>query len=157
MLPPMRTWLAGALEYLPRWIEFQLRQHEQPGCALAIAYRGRIVLEEAFGAADVARGVRLTPRHRFRVASHSKSFTAAAIMKLQDARRLRLEDAAGRYVSGLHPALARVTLAQLLSHSAGVVRDGADSGQFLLQPWLCIAWAGDPKHYRTQLVRVDNA
>src|SRR5690606_15385667 len=31
---------------------------------------------------------------------------------------------------GLHPAVARATLAQLLSHSAGIIRDGHDSGQW---------------------------
>jgi CubicO group peptidase (beta-lactamase class C family) len=36
----------------------------------------------------------------------------------------------GRYVDGLHPALARASLEQLLSHASGVVRDGPDSGQF---------------------------
>lgn len=124
-------WLQPALDYIPRWIEFQMRQHEQPGCVLAVGHRGRIVLEAAFGQADLAQGTRLTPRHRFRVASHSKSFTAAALMKLAERRKLRLADPVGRYVEGLHPAVARATIAQVLSHSAGLVRDGADAGQFL--------------------------
>ena len=46
----------------------------------------------------------LSPRHRFRVASHSKSFTAAGILKLREQGRLGLDDPAGRYVKGLHPA-----------------------------------------------------
>ncbi len=98
---------------------------------MAVALRGRIVLEEAFGVADVITGERLTPRHRFRVASHSKSFTAAGIMKLHEQGRLRLDDSAGGFVAGLHPAIASVTIAQLLSHSGGLVRDGADAGQFM--------------------------
>jgi len=124
-------WLNAALDYLPRWLELQMRWHEQAGCAIAIAHKGRIVLEEAFGYADLARRERLTPQHRFRVASHSKSFTAAGIMKLRERERLKLDDCAGRYVKGLHPAVAQARVGQLLSHSAGIVRDGADSGQFL--------------------------
>jgi len=124
-------WLKPALDYLPRWIEFQMRQHAQPGCVLAVGHKGRIVLEAAFGHADLAKGTRLTPRHRFRVASHSKSFTAAAVMKLQEQKKLRLADPVGRYVEGLHPTVARATIAQLLSHSAGIVRDGTDAGQFV--------------------------
>jgi CubicO group peptidase (beta-lactamase class C family) len=129
----MPSYLNAALEYLPRWIELQMRVHEQPGCAVALAHRGRVVWEEAFGVADLGRGTPLTPRHRFRAASHSKSFTAAALMKLREQERLRLEDPVGRYVDGLHPAVARVTLVQLLSHSAGIVRDGSDAGQFVDQ------------------------
>lgn len=126
----MPAWLAPALDYLPRWLEFQMRTTEVPGCALAVAHKGKVVLERAFGVADLARGSELTPRHRFRVASHSKSFTTTAIMKLRDQDRLRLDDRAGQYVSGLHPAIARATIAQLLSHSAGIVRDGSDAGQW---------------------------
>jgi CubicO group peptidase (beta-lactamase class C family) len=126
----MDRWLKAALDYIPRWIDFQMRQSEQPGCAIAIAHRGRLVLEQAFGHADLSRKVTLTPRHCFRVASHSKSFTAAGILKLREQGRLRLDDGAGQHVAGLHRGVARVTLAQLLSHSAGIIRDGTDAGQW---------------------------
>ncbi len=124
----MPPWLAPALDYIPRWLGFQMRALERPGCAVAIAHDGKVVLDRAFGHADLIAGIPLTPRHRFRVASHSKSFTAAAIMKLRERGRLKLDDAAGEYVEGLHPDIARVTIAQLLSHSAGLFRDGTDSG-----------------------------
>ena len=121
------AWLEPALDYIQDWLGFQMRQSEQPGCALAIAHQGRIVLDIALGHADALRGERLTPKHRFRVASHSKSFTAAAIFKLREQGKLRLDDPAGKYVKGLHPAIAQATIAQLLSHTAGIVRDGEDA------------------------------
>ncbi len=120
-------WLGPALEYIPQWLGYQMRVSEQPGCTIAIAWRGKIVLEAAFGHADLAGGEALTPRHRFRVASHSKAFTASAIMKLREQGRLKLDDAAGTYVKGLHPEIASATIGQLLSHTAGVFRDGLDA------------------------------
>ena len=126
----MEKWLRAALDYVPRWIEFQMRLTEQPGCAIAIARRGKIVLEQAFGHADLPARVKLTPAHRFRVASHSKTFTAAGILKLREKGWLRLDDPIGTHVSDLHPKVAEATLAQLLSHSAGLVRDGTDAGQW---------------------------
>jgi CubicO group peptidase (beta-lactamase class C family) len=133
----MDAWLAAAVEVIPPWvevippwIEFQMRQTRQVGCVLAVAHHGEIVLERAFGLADLGTGEAMTPRHRFRVASHSKSFTAAGIMRLREQGRLGLDDAVGRYVAGLHPDAAAATIGQLLSHSAGLTRDGADSGQF---------------------------
>ena len=126
----MEKWLGVALDYIPRWIEHQMRLSELPGCVVAVADRGQVVLEQAWGHADLAGGVALTPRHRFRVPSHSKSFTGAGIMKLREAGKLKLDDPAGQYVSGLHPQVAAATIAQLLSHSAGVIRDGRDSGQW---------------------------
>jgi CubicO group peptidase (beta-lactamase class C family) len=127
----MDRWLGAALDYIPRWLEYQMRTSELPGCAVAVVHRGQVVLDEAFGHADLGRGIPLTPRHRFRVASHSKSFTAAGIMKLRERGEMKLDDRAGQYVRGLHPEVAKTTIAQLLSHSAGLVRDGADSSQWL--------------------------
>jgi len=45
--------------------------------------------------------------------------------------KLKLDDTAGQFVADLHPAVAKATVAQLLSHSAGLIRDGDDAGQFL--------------------------
>jgi D-alanyl-D-alanine carboxypeptidase len=126
----MEKWLAAALDYVPRWLEHQMLATEQPGCAIAVAHKGKVVLERAFGHANLAQGERLTPRHRFRVASHSKTFTAAGIMKLREAGRVGLDDAIGRHVSGLQRDVASTTVEQLLSHTAGLIRDGADSGQW---------------------------
>src|ERR1700677_3098890 len=126
----MEPWLQSATGYIRDWIEFQLAASEQPGCIVAISHRGKIVAEYAFGRANLATGEKLTPRHRFRIASHSKSFTSAGIMKLRERRQLRLDDPVGQYVKGLHPQVAETTIAQVLSHSAGLTRDGADAGQF---------------------------
>ena len=52
--------LTAALDYIPQWIEFQMRESEQPGCVIAVAHKGRIVLEEAFGHADLMKGTPLT-------------------------------------------------------------------------------------------------
>src|SRR3979490_523982 len=126
----MEAWQQPAIDYIRSWLEFQLQASQRPGCVIAIAHRGKVVAEHAFGHADLATGEKLTPRHRFRIASHTKSFTAAGIMKLREQRKLRLDDPVGQYVKGLHPRIAETTIAQILSHSAGVVRDGTAAGQF---------------------------
>ena len=126
----MDAWLHYAAEYICDWLEFQLRASQQPGLIVAIAHRGEILIERAYGTADLDTNERLTPRHRFRIASHSKSFTAAGLLKLRERRKLRLDDPVGHYVTGLHPKVAETTIAQLLCHSAGLTRDGVDSGQF---------------------------
>ena len=37
---PMERWLASALDYIPHWLDFQMRASQQPGCLVAIAHRG---------------------------------------------------------------------------------------------------------------------
>src|ERR1700722_5369775 len=128
---PMEPWLQSATGYIRSWIEFHVRASQQPGGIVAVAHRGKVVAEYAFGHANLGSGEKLTPRHRFRIASHSKSFTATGIMKLRERRKLRLDDPVGQYVKDLHPQVAQTTIAQLLSHSAGLTRDCADSGQFI--------------------------
>ncbi|MEO6623850.1 MAG: serine hydrolase domain-containing protein [Burkholderiaceae bacterium] len=122
--------MSAALDYIPRWVDFQMQLSGQPGCALAVAHKGRVVLERAFGSANLGSGKPLTSRHRFRVASHSKTFTAAGVLKLREQGLLHLDQPVGQFVGGLHPGFAQTALGQLLSHSAGTVRDGADAGQW---------------------------
>ena len=58
-------------------------------------------------------------------------------MKLREENRLRLDDPVGQYVPGLYGDIAQSTIGQLLSHAAGIVRDGSDTGQWQdLRPFL---------------------
>ena len=72
----------------------------------------------------------LSPAHIFRVASHSKTFTATALMQLAERGRLRLDDPAAVFLPWLNEhrdrRIREITLRQLLSHGAGVTRDGRD-------------------------------
>jgi CubicO group peptidase (beta-lactamase class C family) len=126
----MDEWLLRGCDYVGSWLEFQMRLSRLPGCIAVVMHGDQIALERAYGSADLAAGEALTPRHRFRVASHSKSFTAAGIMKLREAGKLRLDDPIGEYVKDLHPQIAAASFSQILSHSAGIVRDGDDAGFF---------------------------
>lgn len=125
------AWINAALDYLPQWLDLQLERYRQPGCSVAIARGGETVAELALGVADMRTHQPLTPRHRLRIASHSKTFTAAGVMLLREQGKVGLDDPIGRYVDGLHEDLARARIGELLSHSAGVTRDGPDAGQFL--------------------------
>jgi len=122
--------LQAALRYIESWLAFQLRVLERPGLTLAVTHRQRIVLELGLGEADILKKTPMTAQHQLRIASHSKTFTAVGILKLREQGLLGLDDPAGRHVKGLHADVAKVRLSQLLSHSAGVSRDGPDAGQF---------------------------
>jgi CubicO group peptidase (beta-lactamase class C family) len=123
--------LLDAAAYIDRWVGYRQRTLDVPGIAIAVAHRGRVVLSRAYGLADVERGAALTTDHVFRVASHSKMFTATAVMQLVEQGRLSLDERAGDRLAWL-PAgpgqAGRATVRQLLSHSAGLIRDGEDGG-----------------------------
>lgn len=117
-------WLPHALGYVEQWLSFQMRATEQPGCSIAITHGSDVVFESAFGLADLSSKDLLTSRHRFRVASQSKSFTASAVMLLRERGRLRLDDCLGDHIADLPEALAAASVGQAMSHSTGLIRDG---------------------------------
>lgn len=92
-----------------------------PGASLLVLRDGEAIVRRAWGMADLEAGVAASPATNYRLASVSKQFTAAAVLLLVQDGRLSLEDAAGRWLPSLPPASARVTLHQLLTHSAGLV------------------------------------
>jgi D-alanyl-D-alanine carboxypeptidase len=128
--------LSDAVDYAAGWTGYQQRTRRLPGVAVAVAHEGRILLERAYGVADLERGTPLRTDHRFRIASHSKMFTASAAMLLHERGLLDLDDRIGRWLDWVPDAegeLGRVTIRQLLSHSAGVIRDGVDTGFWTLR------------------------
>ncbi len=50
-------WLEPALDYILQWLEYQMRETEQPGCVLALVHDGRVVLGTADSAPPLSRGV----------------------------------------------------------------------------------------------------
>jgi len=129
----MSDWLSPALAAAGRWLEYQQRASRLPGLQFAVAHRGRKVADTTLGVRSRGSGDALTPDTRFRVASHSKTFTAVGIMRLVESGRLRLDDTAGSHVAGLHADTAATSIAQLLTHTAGLTRDGDDAGQWQMR------------------------
>lgn len=114
-------------DYFATLLEFGRRYQRVPGVQAAVFADGKIVWSAAYGYADVERGVPLTDRHLFRVASHSKAFTATAVLQLSEQGRLRLDDTAAAHVPELTDVpIGGATLRDLLGHAAGVIRDGHD-------------------------------
>lgn len=126
--------LARALEYADRWLAYRRWRLRIPGVQVAVRIGGELVLDAAHGVADASTREALTVRHRFRIASHSKSLAALAAMRLVDEARLRLDDEAQLHVPELRGTDAGALLVrELLSHGGGAVRDGDDVAFWHLQ------------------------
>ena len=119
----------AVLPYVERWIAYRAWKLRVPGVQYAVWFGGRVRLSGAVGSADLASGTPLTTGHLFRIASHSKTITATAILQLMEAGRLRLDDTVATHVPELIDAssgIGRVRLRELLEHGGGVLRDGLD-------------------------------
>jgi hypothetical protein len=70
----------------------------------------------------------LRPEHTFRIASVTKTFVAATILRLWEQGKLDLDDSISKYISEEHDEILKegghtpsnITIAQLLTHSAGL-------------------------------------
>jgi D-alanyl-D-alanine carboxypeptidase len=74
----------------------------------------------ASGVAQLDPRRQLTPAARFRVGSVTKSFVATVALQLVGERRLRLDDTVERWLPGLLPNGAAITLRMLLNHTSGL-------------------------------------
>lgn len=125
-----------AAAYIDDWWGFRRRQHRVPGVQGAVAFGGKVLLESSHGLADVGTGTPVGPGTVFRVASHSKTFTATVVHQLAERGALRLDDTLARWLpwtSGSTAGVAGLTLRQLLTHSSGLTRDGVDGDHWQLR------------------------
>src|SRR6516164_3797837 len=104
------------------------RRGTQPGLAYGIVEAGRLVHAGGFGEQRLG-GPPPDAGTVFRIASMSKSFTAAAIMLLRDGGQLALDDPAEQFVPELRglarptPDSPRVSVRHLLTMTAGFPTD----------------------------------
>lgn len=89
-----------------------------PGAAAAVIVPGGGLWVGTSGVADTQTRSRVTPDTLFAVASVTKTLTAAVVLDLAEERVLALDDRLARWVPDF-PNAARITLRQLLNHTAG--------------------------------------
>lgn len=116
--------------------------------ALLVADGDRVVFRAAYGYADRAHAVRNTPETAFPIASITKPFTAAVILKLQEQGKLATSDPINRYLPDVPPDKSGITLHQLLTHTAGLADDyegdSSESWSTALKGALAQPLAGSP-------------
>jgi CubicO group peptidase (beta-lactamase class C family) len=116
--------LRDGIAYVDQWLDYRREFRDIPGLVVAIRHRDELLLSKAYGCANLENRVAMTTGHIFRVASHSKTFTATAIMQLVEQTRLRLDDRASATLPWL---TSEITIRQLLNHTSGITRDSRDA------------------------------
>jgi CubicO group peptidase (beta-lactamase class C family) len=106
-------------------IRQELRKDGVPSLAVGVAKKGKIIWEEAFGLADIARGIASTPETMYSLASISKPFTATGLMVLVERGLVDLDRPANDYLGEAKLTVfegdaSSVTVKHLLHHTAGL-------------------------------------
>jgi CubicO group peptidase (beta-lactamase class C family) len=92
-----------------------------PSVAAAVFRGNEAVWTHAIGLADVEARREATPETQYAIASITKTFTAATVMRLRDDGKLDLDDPLGRHLP--EAAHGAPTLRRMLSHLSGLQRE----------------------------------
>jgi len=106
-------------------------QKRLAGVTTLVARHGKIVHLDTYGAANASTGAPLKPDSIFRIASMTKPIAGVAMMQLYEQGKWKLDDPVAKFIpefanlqvkkpgGGTEPMKSPMTMAQLMSHSAG--------------------------------------
>jgi CubicO group peptidase (beta-lactamase class C family) len=130
--PPVTGVHDARLESFDRLMTGFLKKHKAPGAALAVARHGKLVYARGFGYANRGAKEPVRPDALFRIASVSKPITAAAVLRLVDQSKLKLDEPIVPHLklpphrlkdTKPDPRWETVTVRQCLQHTGGWDRD----------------------------------
>ncbi len=101
------------------YVKAEMQRQHIPGLSLLVVSKGKIVLAEGFGLANVELQVPVKPETVFQSGSVGKQFTATAVMMLVEEGKIGLDDPLTKYFSDAPATWKEVTVRELLSHTAG--------------------------------------
>ncbi|MCU0246739.1 MAG: serine hydrolase [Bryobacter sp.] len=85
-----------------------------------VARDGKVLFAKGYGMANLELDVPNKAETKFRLGSVTKQFAAAAILKLEEAGKLKVEDLISKYIDGCPEAWSKITIHHLLSHTSGI-------------------------------------
>ncbi len=95
-------------------------QQTDPGCAVIVGQKGKIVYNKGFGAANIELNVPIRTDMVFNLASITKQFTAVAILQLVEKGKVSLADSIQKFIPDFPSKGAVITIEHLLTHTSGI-------------------------------------
>ncbi|HEX6250903.1 MAG TPA: serine hydrolase [Gemmatimonadaceae bacterium] len=99
---------------------FSFATPETPGCAAGVSQHGNVIVNRAYGLANIERRAPLGRGSLFDIGSTQKQFVAAAVLLLVEDGRLSLADDVRRHIPELPDYGHKVTIDHLLTHTGGL-------------------------------------
>ena len=105
-----------------------------PGAVVAIIKDEKIIYQQAYGMADLERGVRLSRSSIFDIASISKQFVAMSILLLEEQGKLSVDDDIRSYLPYFRDYGQTITIRHMIHHTSGL-RDYMDLMELAGMKW----------------------
>src|SRR6185369_14951068 len=133
---PVLTFAADApkLPGVAAAIQTAIDAHEISGAVTMVVTKNQVLDLEAIGFADIATKKPMMPDAIFWIKSMTKPVTAVAVLMLQDAGKLNVDDPVAKYLPGFAELKtpsgkpANLTIAQLLTHTSGLGEGLGENG-----------------------------
>ena len=91
-----------------------------PGFAVSVGVDGEVIFAKGYGSANLEYDIPIVPSTIFNIASVSKQFTAFAILLLEQAGKLSLDDEIHQYVPELPDFGFPIKIEHLIHHTSGL-------------------------------------
>jgi CubicO group peptidase (beta-lactamase class C family) len=114
--------------------------------AVLAARRGEVVAAVGVGSADLEGKTPVTPATLFEIASATKPFTAIAVLRLVERKKLTLDDSIATWLPGVGDECRAITVRHLLQHTSGIPGTNAEGSGTDLARVLPTFLAGGPRH-----------
>jgi len=106
-------------ETFSSFVKAQMKQDKIPGLSIGFVKDGEF-WAKGYGYIDLENKVPADKHSAYRLASNTKSMTAAAILKLHKNNKLDLDDPVSKYVPYFPNKKWEVTIRQVLGHTGGI-------------------------------------
>lgn len=129
--PESQGFSAAGIDALNAEMRALVDQQKLAGVTTLVARHGKVVNFDTYGKADLSTGADLRPDSIFRIASMTKPITGVAMMQLWEQGKWKLDDPVAKHIpefanlqvkkagGGTEPQRSPMTMAQLMSHTAG--------------------------------------
>ncbi len=126
-----------AYEIIDQYIKQHLKETKAPGFAIALTSRVGLLHEATYGYADIKTKDPVTPATLFEIGSISKSFTAIALLQMQEKGEFAPNKPVTTYLPWFQvkTKYEPITCHHLLTHSAGIPVNRDDILPSLYQSW----------------------
>lgn len=116
-VPDYTSLYADEIEILQEQIQNKAKRYRINGSVL-VAYKDQILFEGDFGYKDPIKKNRMERGLSYQLASVSKQFTAAAVLKLHEQKLIDIDHPVSNYLTGFK--FESVTIRDLLKHRSGL-------------------------------------
>lgn len=151
---------AARLKTVPKRMQEFVDQQIVSGAVTLVAHGGKVVALDAVGCSDLAAKKPMRTDDLFWIASMTKPLTGVAVLMLQDEGKLSVDDAVDKFLPEFRGQMLlatknaeatvlkkpgrRITLRDLLTHTAGLNSDAPETGRDLMLGERTLAYALQP-------------